>query len=147
MLPTNKKKITIDDIDGHIDAVIDGELVDVKSTSSYGMRKFRDGTLPNDDPFGYISQISGYANALGKSSGTFLAFDKSGGDLATYTHDELEDTSEKISEIKKAIAMKEPPVRAFEPVTERSTNKAKLGINLFLTVAIRPLAGKTQVLT
>jgi hypothetical protein len=124
-----QKKITIDDIDGHIDAVIDGELVDVKSTSSYGMRKFRDGTLPNDDPFGYISQISGYANALGKSSGTFLAFDKSGGDLATYTHDDLEDTSEKISEIKKAIAMKEPPARAFAPVTERSTNKAKLGIN------------------
>lgn len=124
-----QKEIEIDGIKGHLDAVIDGELVDVKSASAYGMRKFKEATLPNDDPFGYISQISGYANALGKSSGTFLAFDKSSGELATYTHHDLEDTSERIASVSADMARTEPPDRAFETVLDRKDKRQKLGIN------------------
>jgi hypothetical protein len=57
-------EVEIDDIKGHIDCFIDGELVDIKSASAYSMKKFVNGTLPDDDAFGYISQISGYANAF-----------------------------------------------------------------------------------
>lgn len=122
-------EIEMDGIKGHIDCVIDDELVDIKSASSYSMRKFKNGTLPDDDPFGYISQISGYGNALGKSRGTFLAFDKSSGELATYTHSQLENTEMKIAEIKKAVSQPEPPERAFEPVHDRPSGGKKLGVN------------------
>ena len=111
------------------DAVIDGELVDVKSTTSMGIKKFADGSLAEDDPFGYISQISGYANALGKKTGTFLAFDKSAGDLVTYTHYELEDTSKKIANVKEVLAKDAPPPRPFDPAYDKTAGRKKLGIN------------------
>ena len=122
-------EVEIVDIKGHIDCFIDDELVDIKSASSYSMKKFVNGTLPDDDAFGYISQISGYANAFNKKSGTFLAFDKSGGELATYTHHELEDTSAKISSIKHDVALPEPPERHFDTQVDRQSGRAKLGIN------------------
>lgn len=124
-----QKEIEIDGIKGHIDAIIDGELVDVKSASSYSMDKFRRKTLEKDDPFGYISQISGYANALNKKAGTFLAFDKSSGALVTYTHDKIENTSEKIASLKEVVNQPEPPERCFTPVHERKTGKKKLNVN------------------
>lgn len=124
-----QKEVELQGIKGHIDAVIDGELVDVKSSSSYGMRKFKEGTLPQDDPFGYIGQISGYATALGKKSGTFLAFDKSAGELAVYKHDDIDDSNKKIKKVLSDTSQEEPPERAFGTVPERGTKKAKLGIN------------------
>lgn len=124
-----QKQIEIDGIKGHIDSRIDGKLVDVKSTSSYGMRKFKEGTLPDDDPFGYIDQISGYGNALGEDSGTFLAFDKSSGELATYTHTELSNTKDRIAYVKEAVAQDEAPARPFDTVYDKSYRRDKLGIN------------------
>lgn len=122
-------EIEMEGIKGHIDCVIDDELVDIKSASSFAMKKFKNGTLPDDDPFGYISQISGYGNALGKKRGTFLAFDKSSGELATYTHSQLENTEIKIKEVKAAVALPEPPDRCFETVKDRQTGRQKLGVN------------------
>ena len=124
-----QKEVQIDGIKGHLDAVIDGQLVDVKSTSSYGMRKFKDGTLPDDDPFGYIDQMSGYGNALGKDSGTFLAFDKSSGELTTYTHTELSDTSHRIDFVKQEMERVDPPDRPFKSVLDKSSRRQKLGVN------------------
>ena len=122
-------EIEMEGIKGHIDCVIDDELVDIKSASSFAMKKFKNGTLPDDDPFGYISQISGYGIALGKKRGTFLAFDKSSGELATYTHSQLENTEIKIKEIKAAVELPEPPDRCFETVKDRQTGMQKLGVN------------------
>lgn len=124
-----QSEIEIDGIKGHIDCFIDGELVDVKSASAFSMKKFKNGTLPDDDAFGYISQISGYANAFGKKSGTFLAFDKSGGELATYTHHDIEDSSAKIASIKHDVALPEPPERHFDTVVDKQSRRKKLGIN------------------
>ena len=122
-------EVNIDGIKGHIDAVIDGELTDVKSSSSYGMKKFKNGTLPDDDPFGYIDQMSGYGNALNKKSGTFVAFDKSSGELATYTHKKLSDTSARIKKVKEDTSSDTPPSRAFEPVADRPSGGKKLNVN------------------
>jgi|TARA_R100000329_G_scaffold57792_1_gene52246 hypothetical protein len=122
-------EIEMDGIKGHIDCFIDDELVDIKSASSFAMKKFKNGTLPDDDPFGYISQMSGYGNALNKKRGTFLAFDKSSGELATYTHSQLENTKLKIKEVKEAVELPEPPDRCFETVKDRQTGRQKLGVN------------------
>ena len=45
---------------GRIDAVIDGTLVDVKSTSSYGFKQYKDGIDDTNDTFGYLSQLGFY---------------------------------------------------------------------------------------
>ena len=124
-----QKRIEVDGIIGHIDAVIDGHLVDVKSASSFAMKKFKNGTLPDDDAFGYISQISGYANAMNKKSGTFLAMDKSGGELATYTHENLEDTSARIKHVRAMLEEDTPPDRPFTEVDDKPSGRKKLGIN------------------
>ena len=73
--------------------------------------------------------MSGYANALGETEGTFLAFDKSNGELATYTHTELEDTSERIGVVREALALDTAPERPFEPTVDRSTKRPKLALN------------------
>ena len=93
------------------------------------MKKFKNGTLPDDDPFGYIDQISGYGNALNKSQGTFVAFDKSSGELATYTHKKLSDIESKIKKVKQATSSSSPPERAFEPVKDRTSGGKKLNVN------------------
>lgn len=49
-------------ISGRIDGVIDGVLVDVKSTSSYGYTRYKDGINSTNDSFGYLQQIGFYAN-------------------------------------------------------------------------------------
>ena len=38
-------------ITGHMDCKIDGVVTDVKSVSSFGFKKFKDGSLAYDDPF------------------------------------------------------------------------------------------------
>ena len=70
-------EVEVDGVKGHTDCVIDGVPVDVKSASDYAFQKFKEGRLKEDDAFGYIPQLSGYAHALGntKEAG-FLVINK-----------------------------------------------------------------------
>ena len=54
-------EVTVEGVLGHQDCIIDGVLTDIKSASSFAFKKFKDNRLSDDDPFGYISQISAYA--------------------------------------------------------------------------------------
>ena len=81
-----QKQCEINGITGSMDCKIDGVVTDVKSVSSYGFKKFKDGTLAYDDPFGYVAQIKGYAKAEGQTSFGWLAMDKQNGHL-TYLID------------------------------------------------------------
>lgn len=47
-------------VSGRIDAVIDGTLIDVKSTSSYGFKRYKDGIDASNDSFGYLYQLGFY---------------------------------------------------------------------------------------
>ena len=55
-----QKEITVSGIKGHMDCVIDGEVVDIKTASGFAFKKFREGTLAEDDAFGYMAQLAGY---------------------------------------------------------------------------------------
>ncbi|CAB4169928.1 PD-(D/E)XK nuclease superfamily [uncultured Caudovirales phage] len=71
---------------GHLDAVIDGVLVDVKSCSPFGYKKFKEGLTPANDSFGYITQLSGYnlgLSSIGRRQG-FLAVDKQNGHVGYF---------------------------------------------------------------
>ena len=85
--------INVDGVLGHRDCIIDGCLVDVKSASSRGFLKFSQGTIAEDDPFGYLDQIDAYVlgsvddpRVLVKDRGYLLAVDKTLGHLALYEH-------------------------------------------------------------
>lgn len=64
---------------GRIDAVIDGAVVDVKSVTKMSEKKFWDGL--EDDPFGYMGQLNGYAVVKGASDMGFLTIQKEMGHI------------------------------------------------------------------
>jgi len=135
-----QKKVEVDEIRGSMDCKIDGLLVDVKSTSSYGFKKFKDGSLIDDDPFGYIDQIKGYAHAEGQRQFGWLAMDKTNGHLTLLKYDMEDEKSphwtklnffsieDRISHIKKVVASKQPPARCYEVEPDGKSGNMKLGL-------------------
>ena len=71
-----QEEVTVEGVLGHQDCIIDGVLTDIKSASSFAFKKFRDNKLAEDDPFGYIAQISAYATRRGDKEAAFFAIDK-----------------------------------------------------------------------
>ncbi len=80
-----QKKVKINGVKGHLDLKIDGETTDIKSASPFGFKKFSEGTLPQDDTFGYINQLGSYVEAEGEKRGHFLGVNKVTGELALLT--------------------------------------------------------------
>lgn len=122
-----------DGVIGHIDAEIDGVLVDVKSASSYSFEKFKSGSYIFDDPFGYLQQIAGYAHKRKTERAGFLVADKTDGGLTFAEVDRryLEGLppAPRIAELRKVIDAEVPPERCFEDVPEGKSGNRKLGIN------------------
>ena len=105
-------RLDVHGVKGHRDAVIDGMTVDVKSCSSYAFKKFKEGRLRDDDPFGYISQLSSYVYAgqndplvTDKVRGAFLAVDKQNGHICLDVYDFTEELKTKEEEILETIYM------------------------------------------
>ena len=74
-------------VSGRIDAIIDGVLCDVKTTSSYGFQRYKEGITDANDSFGYLWQVGFYTHfneiePAPKSSG-FVWIDKQNGHVAT----------------------------------------------------------------
>tara|TARA_R110000796_G_scaffold58110_2_gene134346 strand:- start:80 stop:961 length:882 start_codon:yes stop_codon:yes gene_type:complete len=125
-------RMNVHGIKGHRDAVINGMTIDVKSASPYAFKKFRDGNLRNDDPFGYISQLSSYVYAAvddplvtNKTHGGFLVVCKVSGAVCLDVYDFSEEFDEKentVNHLKAMASSDEPPERAFEPVPQSKTS-------------------------
>lgn len=82
-------EVSVDGVHGHIDCIIDGTLVDVKSTTSRGIFNFRGNGLHGNDSFGYLDQIEFYKEGLqndpvleDKQRYAFLGVEREGGHLA-----------------------------------------------------------------
>ena len=124
-----QKEVVVDNIKGHIDCKIDGEVIDIKTASNFAFKKFKEGTLRDDDPFGYLAQLSGYEEAEKSSNGGFLAINKETGELTLYQPDELDKPNIRyeISKAKKAIDQDNPPEEmCYEPVPEGKAGNMKL---------------------
>jgi len=134
-----QKKCEVNGITGSMDCKINGIVTDVKSVSTYGFRKFKDGTLAYDDPFGYIGQIKGYAYAEGATKFGWLAMDKQNGHL-TYLMYDTEDTQapvhdlisydikERIDHVKKLVEQPTPPGVCYEPIADGKSGNQKLAV-------------------
>ena len=125
-------KVEVFGIPGSRDAVIDGVTVDVKSASKYGFEKFRKHNLREDDPFGYISQLSSYVYAgkddplvKNKTEGAFLVVQKDRFKLCLDRYDFTEEIAKKegeIERVKKLVAGSIPEDR-IPPVPQSKTSE------------------------
>ena len=123
-----QKEATVNGIKGHIDCKIDGEIVDVKTASRFGFNKFQNGSLSEDDPFGYLAQLSAYEEAEGTSNGGFLVISKESGELCFYQPEDLDKPNvvSKIDKLKKFLDMLSPPGLCYNPVPEGKSGNMKL---------------------
>ena len=131
--------VVVSGIRGSRDCVIDGMLVDVKSASSRSYDKFSSGQLRENDPFGYISQLSTYLYGsiddplvTYKDKAAFLVFDKQHGHICMDIHDLSQDVKYKqaeIEEVKKSVKAKQPGPRPYEPVPHGKGGNMKLPMN------------------
>ena len=132
-----QKKCEVDGITGSMDCRIDGIVTDVKSVSTYGFRKFKDGTLAYDDPFGYIAQIKGYASSEGVTEYGWLAMDKQNGHLTYLLYDEKStqapvyekigfDITERVKHVKEMVQQPEPPEHCHKPKEDGKSGNMKL---------------------
>jgi hypothetical protein len=107
-------------IKGHRDCKIDNVVVDVKSASNFGFKKFQNNGLFKDDPFGYIPQLSGYVQADEEAEdfGAFLAINKESGELTLLRVDPIDMVdAPQLVEHKKEVATAEeiPDTKCYQP--------------------------------
>jgi len=137
---TDEQKVCkVEGVVGHMDCKIDGIVTDVKSASSFGFKKFKEGTLAYDDPFGYIDQIKAYAHSEGQTEFGWLAMDKANGHL-TYLKYDLNDTEapvyealkgdivDRVKHVKKLVEQPEPVEWCYPPVPDGKSGNSKLSI-------------------
>jgi hypothetical protein len=109
-----------------IDIVIDGAVDDVKSASNWSYNnKFESfDTLRVGDPFGYVSQLAGYAKASGKRAGGWWVVNKANGEFkyVPATGLDVEKQVERIKETAKTLETNEFK-RCFDAVPEKFRGK------------------------
>ena len=132
-----QKRVEVGGVVGHMDCKIDGEVVDVKTASPFGFKKFQDGTMAASDSFGYVAQLKAYAHAEGVRKWSWLAMDKQNGSLALLEYDldnendpmydnYNEDIVELVESVKTAVAGDEMPEQCAFPVPEGKSGNMKL---------------------
>ncbi len=131
-----QKTVDLYGIPGHIDAVIDGVLVDVKSASSMSFKKFANHLDHGTDDFGYIDQLLGYLEAtrddpevVDKSRAAFLVVDKTLGHLTLDIHRNDRTDYKGLVEHKVSIMSEpRPPERYWQDEAEGLSGNRKLGV-------------------
>ena len=125
-----QKEVNVEGVLGHQDAMIDDVLVDCKSASGFSFKKFKDNKLLEDDPFGYIGQISAYAQANGVNEAAFLVIDKSSGEIClTPIHQmEMDNATNRVKHLKGMVVDDHVPDRCYAPVPDGESGNLKLAI-------------------
>jgi hypothetical protein len=126
-----QEEIEVDGVKGHIDAIIDGTVVDVKSASPYGFKKFRYNSVLEDDPFGYVQQLSAYSSVLNPGQdAAWVAFDKVSGDICvtSLSSSVIADyePAQRIKHLKEVIKRDEPPERCYPDEPDGKSGNRKL---------------------
>jgi len=127
-----QRTLDLDGVIGHQDAVIDGVVVDVKSASQFGFRKFRENDLtPETDAFGYLHQIAAYSQANKNDEVGFLAIDKQSGALALCRphKSDIPNARERIKHLRKVLKDKnKPPPKCYDEEPDGVSGNMKLSI-------------------
>jgi hypothetical protein len=129
-------EIDVNGVKGHIDGIIDGRLVDCKSASTFSFQKFKDHSLPADDPFGYLDQLGCYLTGSesldelkDKDVGSFLVVDKTLGNITLDTYPKpSKDYAQVVEQKRKMLEFPEPPERSFTDQKFQESGNRKLGV-------------------
>jgi hypothetical protein len=123
-------EVEVEGVLGHQDCRIDGVLTDIKSASSFAFKKFKDGTLSDNDPFGYLSQLSAYATKNGDKEAAFFAIDKNSSELAILkVHDmEMIDAPSRVRALKDVVQMETAPDKCYSDTADGTSGNRKLVI-------------------
>ena len=123
-----QKEVVVEGITGHMDCKIDGEVVDIKTASGFAFKKFAEGTLAEQDDFGYMAQLAGYEAHEGTDAGGFLVINKENGELCLFRPDDMDKPTIKsrIKNIKKAVKLDTPPEKCYNPIPEGVKGNEKL---------------------
>jgi hypothetical protein len=130
-----QETVEVNGIKGHLDCLIDGYVVDVKSASRFAFSKFEKGTLlePGNDAFGYVGQLAGYVHAKtpGKD-GYFLAINKDLGHLALLKVDadrlKEYDVPARIDHVKEVVLQTTPPTRCYSDKLDGKSGNTVLDV-------------------
>ena len=71
-----QKEVMVEGVSGHLDCIIDDEVVDIKTASGFAFYKCKNGTLREDDPFAYLGQLDGYEESEGADNGGYLGMNE-----------------------------------------------------------------------
>ena len=125
-----QKEVNVEGVLGHQDSMIDDVLVDCKSASGYSFKKFKSNNLIEDDPFGYIAQISAYAEANQVSKAAFLVIDKSSGEICLSPVHQMEmiNAKERIKHLKGMVSNDHVPDRCYAPIADGESGNLKLAV-------------------
>ena len=127
-----QKEVMVEGVSGHLDCIIDDEVVDIKTASGFAFYKFKNGTLREDDPFGYLGQLAGYEESEGTNNGGFLVINKESGELCLYCPEDLDKPNiiNKIEKIKTFLKKDSPPKEyCYAPIPEGQSGNEKLHKN------------------
>jgi len=105
---------------GHIDSVIDGVVIDIKTASDYSFKKFKEGKLSENDPFGYLAQLAGYEHGLKREGGGFFVANKSTGELCLFRPDDLEmpNIETRITKVREELKQDKAPEERCHPIID-----------------------------
>tara|TARA_Y100001938_G_scaffold138422_1_gene203882 strand:+ start:7151 stop:7996 length:846 start_codon:yes stop_codon:yes gene_type:complete len=120
----------IEGVKGHSDGRIDGVLVDFKSASGRSLLKFKNKNIFFDDPFGYIAQISAYAEKKKDDRAAFVVMDKQAGELVTMelSRSEMIDPMKRIADLKEALSKDTPPDLCYWDEEDGKSGNRKLAV-------------------
>jgi hypothetical protein len=128
------------EVEGDSDLDIDERVFDIKSASPWAFKqKWRKGysALKEDDPFGYIGQLYGYADAQGKAPGGWIVGDKSSGEILVVEVDGDESHAREVRRQREktvsAIVNDDEFRRCFAPYEETYYGKPTGGKRLPMT--------------
>ena len=122
-------------VPGHVDAVVDGVVCDVKSASSLAYKKFKEGLSSDNDVFGYLYQLGAYVGCADKlradkRKGAFIAVDKQHGHIVVDEHEyserDLQAIRNRIDELEKLRGKSVNDVPRLDPEPDGKSGNMKL---------------------
>lgn len=129
-------ELVLDGVVGHRDCVIDGYTVDVKSAGRLTFQKYKDGSLVNNDPFGYLDQLDAYIAASAdddlvsfKDRGYILAVNQELGHLALHEHTARSDyIRRRIEEYQRIVQRDHPPSCSCGTIEDGKSGNIRLDV-------------------
>ena len=129
---SQQQEVEVEGIKGHLDCLIDGDLVDIKSASAYAFQKYATGMIKVDDVYGNIFQLASYAHAKGLNRAFLFVMNKVYGTLTLLELEDLDlvNPESRLKHLKEITVLPSPPVElCYEPIPYGTSGNMRLHKN------------------